>query len=87
MAIKETAATGAAGYDKAGTLPRRKLDWEIHALRAGLAGAGGLIVVGALAQNAGSVLLALAACLACAGRMERLYQRGAYGRVKAEVID
>ncbi len=87
MAIKETAATGASGYDEADAPARRKLDREIHALRAGLAGAGALIVAGALVHNAGSVLLALAACFACAGRMERLYQRGAYGCVKAEVIE
>jgi len=66
---------------------RRKHDFETRALRLVLAAAGGLIVAGALAGNAGTVLLSLGACLACASRMERNYRRGAYGRVELETIE
>jgi len=33
------------------------------------------------------MLLALATCLACVSRIERNYQRGAYGRVMIETIE
>jgi hypothetical protein len=63
------------------------MDFETRALRGILAGAGCLIVASALCGNAGSMLLALAACLACASRMERNYHLGAYGIVKPELLD
>ncbi len=63
------------------------MDFETRALRGILAGAGCLIIASALAGNAGSMLLSIAVCLACATRMERNYSRGAYGIVKAEVLD
>jgi len=63
------------------------MEFETRALRFILAGAGCLIIASALAGNAGSMLLSIAACLACATRMERNYGRGAYGPVKAEALD
>jgi len=61
--------------------------FEIRALRGILAGAGCLIVASALLGNAGSVLLSIAVCLACASRMERNYRLGAYGIPKPELLD
>jgi hypothetical protein len=69
------------------TLRRRKVDLETKTLRATLAGAACLIIAGALLGNAASVLLALAACLACGSRLERNYQRGLYGRRPIELVD
>lgn len=63
------------------------MDFEIRALRGILAGAGGLIVASALLGNAGSMLLSIAVCLACASRMERNYRLGAYGIVAPELLD
>ena len=40
-----------------------------------------------LEGNAGSILLALATCLACGSRIEHNYRRGAYGAVTVESID
>jgi hypothetical protein len=68
-------------------IPQRKTDSEVRVLRCILAGAGCVIVASALCHNAGSVLLALGVCLACASRMERSYRRGAYGRVEIEVVE
>lgn len=65
----------------------KKADFETRALQGFLAGAGCLIVAGALMGNAATVLLAIAACLTCATRMERNYQRGAYGVPKPELLD
>jgi hypothetical protein len=67
-------------------ISRRKTDLETHALRALLAAAGCVIVAAALRGNAGSVLLALATCLACLSRIERNYRRGAYGAVIAGTV-
>jgi hypothetical protein len=61
--------------------------FETRLLRGILAGAGCLIIASALAGNAGSVLLSIAVCLACATRMERNYNLGAYGAVKVEALD
>ncbi|HLZ66110.1 MAG TPA: hypothetical protein VKQ29_07755 [Aliidongia sp.] len=69
------------------TIYRRKASFETRALRGILAAAGCLIVVSALLGNAGSVLLSIAACLACVSRIERNYRHGAYGRVRAETIE
>ncbi|MDB5359078.1 MAG: hypothetical protein JWO51_375 [Rhodospirillales bacterium] len=63
------------------------MDLETRALRGILAGAGCLIVASALAGNAGSILLSIAVCLACASRMERNYRLGAYGIPKPELLD
>jgi hypothetical protein len=68
-------------------LCRRKVDFETRALRVILAGAGCLIIAGALLGNAVSVLLSLAVCLASLSRIERNYRRGAYGRGPVEVIE
>lgn len=68
-------------------VPHRTTDPEIRVLRGILAGAGCVIVASALCHNAGSVLLALAVCLACATRMERCYRDGAYGRVEVELVE
>lgn len=63
------------------------MGFETRALRVILAGAGCLIVASALLGNAGSVLLSIAVCLACATRMERNYRLGAYGIPKPELLD
>jgi hypothetical protein len=66
---------------------RRKAGFETRALRALMAVAGCVILVAALEGNAGSILLALATCLACGSRIEHNYRRGAYGAVTVESID
>lgn len=68
-------------------LPTRKVGVEARVLRGVLALAGCLIIASALCGNAGSMLLSLAACLACASRIERNHRRGAYGRTEVELIE
>jgi len=68
-------------------IARRKVGVEARVLRAVMAVAGCVIIAAALRDNAGSMLLALATCLACVSRIERNYQRGAYGRVMIETIE
>lgn len=63
------------------------MDFETRALRVILAGAGCLIIASAILGSAGSMLLSIAVCLACATRMERNYSRGAYGIPKPELLD
>ena len=83
MKIKQTVPARV----RAVALPRRKLDREVYGLRTVMAAAGSLIIVGALNHNAGTVVLALAACLTCATRIEHLYRQGAYGRAEPERFD
>lgn len=68
-------------------IPRRKVALETRLLRGVMAAAGCVIVAAAIRGNAGSVLLALATCLACVSRIERNYRRGAYGRVTAGTVE
>jgi hypothetical protein len=66
---------------------RRRSPSEARVLRWLLAAAGCLIIAGALLGSAGSVLLALFACLACATRIEQKYRKGDYGSIADETIE
>lgn len=78
---------GAGGSRAAIAHEGRGVKSERRILGLMLAAAGCLFVIGVLTLNVGSTLLSLAACLACATRIEHNHRRGEYGRIPPENVE